>query len=199
MAMDFPVDGSIDLKGVAAGDQEAFRRFYEQWSGRVYAFGLKLLQTDVLAEELMQEVFLRVWQHRARLEDINDWHAYFWQIVRNQGHDMLKRIAREAELMDGYKRNMTTVEASTEAIVLFKESQELFDKGLNTLTPKQREVYLLCKVDGLSYEEAANRLALSPLTVKTHMQHALRKMQTFMQKKANLTLLLGVLARLFSG
>lgn len=167
-------------------ESRQFREFYDRWSGRVYAFGLKLCRSELLAEELMQEVFLRLWQYRDKLADAENLEAYLFQTVRNQAFTLMKRLAKEEAFLAEYGKDQPMTYNGTEEAVDAREYRRLLEQALAQLTPKQREVYTLCQLEGLTYGQAAERLGVSPLTVKTHMQHALRQVRAFLKTHIDL-------------
>jgi len=177
------------------GESKRFKEFYDRWSGRIYAFGMKLCRSEILAEELLQEVFVRLWQHRDKLADADNLEAYLFQSVRNQAFTMLKKIAREEAFLAEYGKAQEGASSDGDVAMDAREYRQLLDQALAKLSPKQREVYTLCQVEGLTYEQAAERLGISPLTVKTHMQHALRQVRTFLKSRIDLLILAFLLLR----
>ncbi|MNY10648.1 ECF RNA polymerase sigma factor SigE [compost metagenome] len=71
---------------------------------------------------------------------------------------------------------------------MLKDTKELLQSGINLLPPQQKLVYQLCHQEGLKYEEVAEKLNLSPLTVKSHMQHALRFLRAYVVKNGDLAI-----------
>ena len=85
----------ILLEQVAKGNEFAFRRLYDERHQRVYAFAFFLTRSGVLAEEVTQEIFIKIWIHRAELSEILNFDAWFMTLVRNQSYRFLNRLARE--------------------------------------------------------------------------------------------------------
>ncbi len=186
----FPESDTSLLKAIASGDEFAFRQFYDHWSGRIHAFAFKLSNSEELADELLQEVFIRIWQHRQKLADVENAQAYLFQMARNQTFTLLKQIAREEQVLNDYAAGLSELDNGTQSKLEVSEYHALLTKAMEQLSPKQQEVYTLCQLEGLSYQQAADQLGLSPLTIKTHMQQAIKAVRAFMLRHIALFLVL---------
>lgn len=174
---------------VAASDPLAFRELFELYAGKVHTFAFKLTHAEITAEEIVQEVFIKVWMHRQELSAIEYFPSYLYTITRNHAFNVLKRLAREATAKHRLERELQKTHEETEEAVIYQDYQRLLDTVIDRLPPKQRQVYSLCHQQGLKYEEAAHRLNISRLTVKTHMQQALRTIKTHFSSAIGLWLL----------
>ena len=166
------------LELIAAGDQNAFRRIFETYSNKVYGFALKLTRSTTLAEEIVQDVFMKIWINRESLEAIRSFPAYIFTLTKNHTFNTLKRIAIEEAAKNTLGKKMNVANYETEDAVNYNESQRLLNQAINNLPPQQKLVYSMCQQEGLKYEEVAQRLKISRLTVKTHMQQALRSIKS---------------------
>ena len=163
---------------VSEGDPVAFEAIFQAFSPQIYAFALKLTRSPSVAEELVQDVFLKVWVAREDLTKVDHFPSWLYAICRNHAFNALKRIAIEekakAQLV-GVLEESTT---ETESGVIYRDYERLVEKAIERLSPQQKMVYSLCRGEGLRYEEAAEKLQISRLTVKTHMQQALRNIKS---------------------
>jgi RNA polymerase sigma-70 factor (ECF subfamily) len=165
----------LDL--IASGDQNAFRQIFEAYSGKVYGFALKLTHSRPLSEEIVQDVFMKIWINRESLEAIRSLPAYLFTLTRNHSFNILKRIAIEEAAKLTLSKKLSGINHETEETIIFHESEQLLNQAISKLPPQQRLVYSMCQQEGLKYEEVAQRLKISRLTVKTHMQQALRSIK----------------------
>lgn len=165
------------LDRIAVGDQHAFREIFNSWSGKVFGFALKLTHSKSLSEEIVQDVFMKIWINRESLEAIQSFPAYLFTLTRNHTFNNLKRIAIEEAARIKLGKKLTESNYDTEETINFRESERLLNQAISKLPPQQRLVYSLCQQEGLKYEEVAQRLNISRLTVKTHMQQALRSIK----------------------
>ncbi len=158
-------------------DEYAFGKIFQSFSGMVYSFSYKLTRSDYLAEEIVQEVFLKVWIHRESLPRIDNFSAYLFTITKNLAFNILKHNLIE-EKAKTILYGQRTDSHETEETVIYQDYQQLLNKAINHLPPQQKLVYSMCHLEGLRYKEAAQKLKISQLTVKTHMQQALRSIKT---------------------
>lgn len=165
------------LQKVSENDQNAYCKLFETYSGKVYGFALKLTHSPVQSEEIVQDIFLKIWTNRKILGTINSFPAYLYTITRNHCFNVLKRMALEEIAKARIATAMKLETHETEETVIFEDYQKILDQAINLLPPRQRLVYSLCHQQGLKYEEVAQQLKISRFTVKTQMQQALRRIK----------------------
>jgi RNA polymerase sigma-70 factor (family 1) len=166
------------LNELSSHNEMAFRRIFDAFSGQVYSFSLRLTRSKENAEEIVQEVFLKIWINRELLSTIDNFPAYLYTLTRNLALNNLKRIAVEKRTHAMLQHEMQSKDNVTEQTVIHHDYEQFLSKAINHLPPQQRLVYSLCHQEGLRYDEVAQRLKISKLTVKTHMQHALRSIKS---------------------
>jgi RNA polymerase sigma-70 factor (ECF subfamily) len=166
------------LDRLTKNDAQAFRQIFRAYSDRVYSFSLKLTRSQIAAEETVQEVFMKLWVNRASLAGIENFQAYLYTITRNLVFNSLKRSAIEAQVKATLMQELDKKHSDTEETVIHRDYQQLLNRAISHLPPQQRLVYSLCHQQGLRYEEVAQQLNISRLTVKTHMQQALRTIKS---------------------
>jgi RNA polymerase sigma-70 factor (family 1) len=172
-------ENKIHLNRLAESDQNAFSVLFNKYCQRVHHFALKLTHSEVIAEEVVQDVFMKIWMNRRSLGAIECFEAYLFTICRNHTFNILKRLARE-EIAKAALGREILAHHETEETVMYDEAQEILHQAVDKLPPQQRLVYSLCHQKGLKYEEVASQLNISRLTVKTHMQQALRSIKSHM-------------------
>ncbi len=184
------------LERVARGDERAFDLIYHAYSKKVYLFALKTLQSETLAEEVVQEVMLKVWKMGEELLKINSLEAYLRTVSRNISLNVLRRQEVESRADQLMAVNWTESHNDTEEQVLLNDTRKILNDAINLLPEQQREVYKLCRQQGLKYDEVAQQLNLAPSTVATHMKLALRFLRVYLQKNTDLAVLL-IIFKLF--
>lgn len=163
---------------ISSGDQLAFRILFCAYSPKVYSFALRLTRSDSMAEEVVQDIFMKIWINRESAVTIEQFSAYLFTITRNHIFNLLKKVATEATAKNHLSKELSEAHRETEATILYRESQQILNQVVSNLPPQQKLVYSLCHNEGLKYEEVAQRLNISRLTVKTHMQQALRTIKS---------------------
>jgi RNA polymerase sigma-70 factor (ECF subfamily) len=163
---------------ISEGDPQAFRKMFEEYSPKVYAFALKLTHSSTMAEEMVQDVFMKIWLNRKSLCGIDHFPAYLYAMTRNMALNILKRMALEEKAKRSIAQETSGTHSHTEEEIIYTDYHHLLSRAIEGLPPQQKLVYSLCHGEGLKYEEVAQKLRISRLTVKTHMQQALRNIKS---------------------
>lgn len=172
------------LDDIAEGDQEAFTLFFEAFKNKIYSFSFAFTHSAETAEEITQDVFIRVWTNRESLNEIENMDAWLSTVTRNLCFNHLKKLARERKAKNILLKTQTETEDSVEQYLSYKEKASQVSEAIEQLSPQQRLIFRLNRDKGLKNEEIAHRLNLSPNTVKTHMVTALRKIRSFLESNA---------------
>jgi len=167
------------LKRISQRDAAAFGVLYDRYRPKVYSYALRIAGSETVAEDIVQEVFVKLWQLDG-IDDLDNVGAYLRVVTRNQTLKWLRRNVLETHVGEVLTRRWADVDRSTEEKVDLKDTQEVIDSAVSLLPPQRRLIFQLCKNEGLKYEEVAERTNLSRLTVKTHMQLALRFLRNYM-------------------
>lgn len=181
------------LRKIAEGDQHAFKTIYNYHRRVVYSRAIFLLKSEVLAEEVLQEVMLKLWQSAGNLTDGTNLGAYLTTLTRNRSFQILRRRVLEAKTEIELRKDWTESHNETEEGILLADTQKILAEGIALLPPQQKMVYELCRVDGLKYEQAAQSMNLSVETVKSYMKLALRSLRSYMKSHTDLAAILIIL------
>ncbi len=184
------------LRQVAEGNERAFDELYHRYSKKVYVFAMRILRSEILAEEVMQETLLKVWLMSEGTIEINNLESYIRTAARNASLNLLRRqeIERRAEL--ALATDWQEGHWDTEERVLLNEARHILEEAIRLLPPKQQEAFRLCHQQGLKYAEAANAMDIAPQTVAVHVKLALRFVRSYVKNATDLLAVLVVL-RLF--
>ncbi|WP_127127076.1 RNA polymerase sigma factor [Pseudoflavitalea rhizosphaerae] len=178
------------FKLIAGGDETAFRNLFDTYWEHLYSVALMLTKSEALAEDIVQEIFLKIWNKREELPEVEKPDSYLFIIARNHIYNVLKQQQREEQYnkhiidwFEGAKHN-------PESELLFKESAELLNKAVANLSTQQQAVYKLAREQGLSYNEVAAQLNISPNTVKNHLSIALKYIREYLRQHASPTVMI---------
>ncbi len=182
-----PVQNTFDIKvcfkTLAAGDAREFEFFFETYKKRVFGVALRLLKSEIDAEETVQEVFLSIWQSRTKLSEVLDPEAYLFTITYHTIYSQLRKISRNQHLVNSIAQRMEKQgQNTTEETMAAHESTRLIHEALGQLPAQQRTIYELNKLKGLSYQEISERMDISLHTVRNHLFVATKTIRTILKK-----------------
>jgi RNA polymerase sigma-70 factor (ECF subfamily) len=184
------LDNESELLGrIADGDQRAFRVLYDFYGKKAYLFALRILGSELLAEEVMQLSMLKVWQLGEGLRSIVNLDAYLNTLTRNTCYNLLRRAKLEKKLSAHIGGNYSELHDDTQELIQLNETKKVLQNAIDALPLYQRQVYVLCHQEGLKYEEAAERLNLSRATVQTYMKLSLRFLREELAKNGNIAVI----------
>lgn len=183
-------DDKLLVAQLKNGNERAFEKLYEKYSGGIYGFSLKLLKSTDFAEEVVQDVFLKVWNTRNDLDVNLNFKSFIYTIAKNQSLNILKRAANDLNLRDQLLYTQETFSTSTKDNLLNKEYENVKRNAINSLSSGRRRIFLMLREEGLSYEEIAKNLGISVNTVKTQMKTALKIIRKHLSKHGDIDFLI---------
>lgn len=177
-----------------SGSQEAFTTLYRHYSPLLYLNINKMIRDSELSEELVQELFTRIWQHRENRGITEDFTGYMYRIALNLVHDFFRRLKRDRKLRQRY---ITLVSEYYEHVEQQLHSQELsgiLHQVIKQLPRQQQRAWQLVKVEGNTYKKAAEQMGISPLTVKEYLVAANKSIRTNLSGRSGSLILLALAA-----
>lgn len=181
------------LQLLAGGDENAYKQLYDLYRNRIYSLALQVTKSKPVAEDVLQEVFVKIWLNRHKLPALENFHAWVRTVTRNNLYNRLRRIATEETFLREIIAQKNPEGETGQDTVAFNELQKILHQAVAQLTPQQRHVYVLGKEEGLRYEQIAEQLHLSRDTVKYHMTEALRSIRKYLQLHEHRLILLVLL------
>lgn len=172
------------LTRIARGDQRAFTEIFDFYQRYVYDYGRKLTKSEDQAGEIVQDVFLKIWLNREKLDEVKNFGAYLNRVVRNHSLNVIRKLAQDARSATQLKINNPESENATDKILDYNESNRILTQAIENLSPQQRIAYTLCHMEGLKYDEAAKKMNVSSRTVQAHMHQALKHIREHFNKHA---------------
>jgi RNA polymerase sigma-70 factor (ECF subfamily) len=162
------------LTALANDDEQAFAALYHKYHQKLFYFVLNLTQSQQIAEDTLQEVFVKIWADRKQLTSITNFNAWIFRITKNHVLNGLRRMAQETLILAEIARDINAATEDTYALLSYKDVHAVLKAGMSELPPQQKVVMELSRDEGLKYEEIGARLNISPLTVKKHAAQALQ-------------------------
>ncbi|THU35850.1 RNA polymerase sigma-70 factor [Niastella caeni] len=167
----------------AEGDQTAFTNIFDHYSPRLFAFILKITKSQSAAEDITQEVFLKLWTNREKLPDIKSYSSYIFTMAFNYTVNYIKRNIWEAGKLRIIENNGITHSNITEEIIDFNESNLLVQQAVQQLPPQKKIIYKLNREQGLTLEQIAGQMNLSRNTVRNHLAEAINFIRTYIKQQ----------------
>ncbi|MGN6416484.1 MAG: RNA polymerase sigma factor [Pseudobacter sp.] len=177
------------LLRIAEGQQDAFAELHGRYWNEVYSLALAFLKNPHQAEDLVQEVFLKLWVKRDQLPSIKDFTPYFMVMVRNEIIDAVRRMARQQKKHAQYISNL--IEYPQQPLPLSDaDTAARIRKALAELTERQLLIFSLSRDEGLSHEAIAERLGISKKTVSNTITQVLNHLRTSLSSRGLMALLM---------
>jgi len=191
-------DESTLFTQIAHGDEKAFAEIFYHYSKRIYPFVLKKTKSETTAEEIVQEIFIKLWTNRENLSHIENYESYIFTIAANKVYKYFRKIAGEERLLKALWNRVNELCYTTEEIIELKESEELINKAIEQLPPQRKKIYQLSRHQGLSHAQIAEQLSISPSTVNNQLTEALRYIKQHLQEMPETTLALMIILLKFA-
>lgn len=157
------------LMKIMNSDHRAFHELYDHFSAQLYANILRMVRDSELASEVLQDVFMKIWEKRENLDPEKSLNAYLHQIARNLVYDHFRKLALDKKLESRFTMADTEAYSHIEEQLFYKESNQLFLEAIAKLSPQRKQVFTLCKLEGKSYHEVSKLLQISTSTISDHL------------------------------
>ena len=172
------------------GDRVAFYNIYERYCKRLYGFVLRYIKQEDDAEEIVQEVFVKLWEARDKIDVYTSFDSFLFTIAYNTTMSLFRKRIKEKKYLE-YLKSVQQVQSAPNVIeeIHFNELNANVQSLLDQLTPRQKEIFKLSREEGLAHGEIAKRLGISVNTVKKHMTNTLTFLKTNMDNSLIVNLL----------
>jgi RNA polymerase sigma-70 factor (family 1) len=175
-----PYNEKALLASVAQGDHAAFRQLFLHWYRQLGGYIFKITESRELAEEIVQDVFMKIWTVRETLTGINNFKHFLLVVSRNRAFDLLKKQLREKKLKSEWEKDIMP-ELSGAHNELEMSRLSVIEQAIESLPPRRKEVFLLSRGEHLTYQEIATLLDISKESVKTHLKLASNSISGFIR------------------
>ena len=161
------------LERFVKGDRKAFDWLYKNYSRKVFNYAMIITGDESLSEDIVQDVFLRLWMNREKLSGINNFNGYLYRMQKNLVTNFMKRKVAESHMKERYEQKLFLSDHQSINLLDFKEQQSRIENLIRNLSKQQQIVFRLNKEYGWKRNQIAYALQISPFTVKCHLQKAL--------------------------
>lgn len=171
------------LQAIATGDEASFRQLYNQFHLTVFQQAFHYLQSEELASDAVQDIFIKLWDKKEKLAEVKDVKAYIFIVARN----IIISTLRKKVFHHRLDEELEMIEEDThlpDRQLSYKESLQIIQEGINSLPQQQQKAYTLSRTQGLSHEEIAKEMRISTETVKTHIKQALKSLRAYLTSRS---------------
>ncbi len=175
----------IKLRG---GSMTALSDLYDKYHQPLMAFVMRTAKLDVLAEDIVHDTFIRLWEKRDRLDVNMPVRPYLFTIARRLLLNTLRRLQHESAIIEELRNRVPAIMRGTDDQLDYKESESLLKEAIDKLPDRCRDVFVSCFVSGSAYRETAGKLGISENTVSNQMVKAMKMVRQYIRTKNGLTL-----------
>ena len=176
------------LQRLRLGENDAFLELYNIYHPALYNYVLRFVKIPAIAEDILQDTFLKIWEIRERIDPDLSFKAYLYRICRNSVFKLVKKIAGDEglrlQVMLQFKQSVSDADLK----VRWQQYEEILYAAIDQLPPQRQRVFMLCREEGLTYDQAAEQLGISRNTVKEHMVLAMKSIKEYFQHHGDTSL-----------
>lgn len=177
------------LQLVGDHNEQAFTELFFRYDKRIYAFVVKMTKDEHIAQELTQQIFIKIWDKRTKFSQVENPLAYIFTLAANHTFTQLKRQLNEKKVLESLARMMhESMGNDTEDRMNLRDSENLITQAIEKLPPQQKRVYDLSRNEDLNYQEIGELMQISPNTVRNHLVEARRSIRQYLEKNGKATL-----------
>jgi RNA polymerase sigma-70 factor (ECF subfamily) len=181
-------DSELALR-ISDGQKSAYQELFERYAPRIYKFSLSYFKNKTDSEELVQEVFLKIWEKREMLDHSKNIKSFIFKLAVNTIYDFIRRKNIEVAFIEFTKTNFPVESDDTWQSVIFEDMKQNLQDLVEQLPVQQQKIFHLSKTEGLSNEEIAEKLNLSKRTVENHLYRAISTLKEQLKGKSIFVLL----------
>lgn len=177
----------IQLK---AGTESAFNALYQTYSKPIWLRILRLVKDKDIADELLQDVFMNVWKNRLQIDPEKSFKGFIYTIAQNLVYNYFRKNAADTNLVQNLLLQSSHHYLNVEKLMEEKELKKLLDQAIDQLSPQRKRAFILCKVEGRSYEEASQIMGVSMATINSHITQSMQFLKDYTLKHLKLIILI---------
>lgn len=182
------------LQLVAQGDNRAFALMIDNYGAAIYAHVLSYIKNAARAEEITQDIFMSVWNHREELPAIQNFRGYLFVLTRNR---TISAFREKIIKYDEAEKDQLQTSLNPAGLMEYRQLSDTLQRGIDQLPAKRKEIFMMSRFDGRTYEEIANHLKISKSAVNKHIIEALVFLRTFLRNEMLCLLFFSLTASLF--
>ncbi len=185
-------DGTL-VQLLVKGDEDAFKQIFETYRDRLFIFIKDIIHSEQVAEELVLDVFMKIWLGRELLGEVENLQAFLYRVARNKAIDFFRVAAKDekfkTELLKQFGDSSLHQESADHALVV-KEYESSLREAVSLLSPQRKEAWRLSREENMTHDEIAAKMQISPRTVNYHISEAKDFIRRHLAKNLDIALVL---------
>lgn len=180
------------------GDEEVFTELFKRYDTRIHRFVLKMVKLESEAEELTQDIFVHLWDQRLKLDGVENGEGFLITMAAHRVYNYVRKSLNEEKMRARLAQVMLEqASESADGLALLHGSENLVKQAIDKLPEQQKKVFLASFYEGLNYGEIAQKLKISPNTVRNHLVAANRSIRLYINEQGAVSILLAIGLDLF--
>lgn len=167
---------------IAEGDSVAFTSFYDTYFQKVFQFSRYFVKSEPICQEIVSDVFFKMWQNRHKITEIESVEAYLYILTKNKALDYLSSVSRKPSFADDIPLGIISTDSNPEELLLNKELEKVINTAVEDLPERCKLIFLMIREQGLKYSEIAQILSISEKTINAQIVTAIKKMGSAIHK-----------------
>lgn len=168
------------IQSLQNGNEEAFTIIYKEYWYRMFLVAYRKLQHREIAEELVQDIFTRLWKEREQLQ-VTSLDYYLFSAVRYEVIDQIRVQGSQNKYLDYYKAFSTFEDCNTENLIAYNDLSKVVDEGLDVLPEKSKEIFKLHRLENWPVSKIATHFQLSEKAIEYHLSKATKSMRVYVK------------------
>ncbi|MFH4966386.1 RNA polymerase sigma-70 factor [Gaetbulibacter sp. M235] len=178
------------VQELITGNEKAFQKLFDNYHNILYKYSYSMLCSKPYSEEIVQDVFLKVWLKRETLNPDLSFKSFLFTITRNNIISFLKRVAKNEKIREEIFYNSQKYANAADLHLIEADVEDIKKEALDLLPPRRRLIFEMSRNEGKSYEEIAKELRISTNTVRNQISMALETLRDFLLNNKDMPLLL---------
>jgi RNA polymerase sigma-70 factor (ECF subfamily) len=175
------------IERVVDGDRKAFTTLYSRHLDNLYKYIYLFTKSDEESEELVQKVFVSIWEHRSTLHQVKSFKAYIFRCAKNRLIDRIRSEKAKAKMYATIQPATEESEDRSDSHLIYNQYTNIIDSAINLLPEKRKEIVRLRTQDDLTLDEIAEKLSISKFVVKKQLYAGLRFIRAYLEKFGELS------------
>jgi len=176
------------LQKLRRGDREAFKELYDLYHRRLTLKLVYLLKSEELAQDVLQDIFVKIWEIRETIDPSGNFGGLLYKMAANLAKNVFRKSIYDQLMRSEFAKNDSY--SPFEDLDDASNAKTILNIALDRLTPRQREVYCLHKIEGMSYREISKLLSISDSAINHHIQQANKQLKELLKTDRLLIMLL---------